>query len=362
MPSLSPRADRPLENKILNGAFDLFQRGVSGTVANNTLFFLADRWRVQNTMTSNITVTRDTSVPTVAQSGFQSAYSMLLTNSASPASPTTSFVNIRYVVEGFDYASIHSQACRLQFWVRSSVTGTYSLLLQNNAGTRVYVTTYTVSAANTWEKKTIDLVMDNSGTWLFDNNAGLRVTFTLIAPVANQTSTLNTWQTDAGNVIFGSSTQTPWASTANATFQLAQISLIPGDFSNQGTNVDIPFLRAGRTIQQELAMCSRYYQKSYDLGTNPGTAVGAGQFRIYDNFTGSIARAVFSFPNRMRTTPTITWYSDATGSSGVIRNNTTSADVAITQNSGTGEGSFSGSVTASGAATYTGHYTADSEL
>jgi hypothetical protein len=37
-----------------------------------------------------------------------------------------------------------------------------------------------------------------------------------------------------------------------------------------------PFTRAGGNIAGELAMCQRYYEKSYDITTAPATATGSG--------------------------------------------------------------------------------------
>jgi hypothetical protein len=274
--ALAPRIDsiQAGQNLAINGNFDFFQRGVGPiTTNNNVLTFLADRFRVQNTLTSNVQIERSTDVPTLAQSGFQSQYSLKLTNSASPSSPTTGYVNVRYVVEGYDYQQLHGKPFRVQVWVKSSLVGTYSLCFKNNAGTRSYVSTCTIFAANTWEKKVVDLTGDTAGTWLFDNSAGLRVLLNLQTPSSAETSSLNTWLEDAGNAIFASSTQTDWAATASATFFIAQVSIIPGSFSS---DTDIPFKRAGRTISDELAMCQRYYEKSYDIDTVPGTSTGVG--------------------------------------------------------------------------------------
>lgn len=86
-----------------------------------------------------------------------------------------------------------------------------------------------------------------------------------------------------------------------------------------------------RPISFELAQCQRYYEKSYELGTAPGTA---------SNFAGTAttrrstsAETVTSFSIRFsvnkRATPKITWYSPM-GAINSIRNTSASVDLTVT--------------------------------
>jgi hypothetical protein len=76
-------------------------------------------------------------------------------------------------------------------------------------------------------------------------------------------------------------------------------------------SVATPFTTATGTIQGELAACQRYYAKSYNLDTAPGTNTNDGL--IYSGInavgttTGYLGAQIF-FPVRMRTSPTITTY------------------------------------------------------
>jgi hypothetical protein len=265
-----------------------------------------------------------------------------------------------YSVEGQDYQGIHAKKIRIQFWVKSSVTGTYVFHLRNAAATRAYTTTYSIASANTWQKVALDIQLDSSGTWAFDNTIGLQLMWTLTSGSNFQSSTLNAWQTTAGTT-WGATGQTQWGATTGATFQIAQVSVIPQDFTLAGaSNVDIPFQRAGRTIQQELAMCQRYYTKTFDLGTAPGTATNTGGI-FYSN-TLTTARVGGSFSVRMRATPTLTFYSPGTGSSGNVRDDTAGADRATSPNGTNSENAWGGSLTGVGAANYIVQYTADAEL
>ena len=53
----------------------------------------------------------------------------------------------------------------LSFYVKSSITGTHSGSLMNNARDRSFPFSYTISVANTWEKKTISIPAITVGTW-----------------------------------------------------------------------------------------------------------------------------------------------------------------------------------------------------
>ena len=71
-----------------------------------------------------------------------------------------------------------------------------------------------------------------------------------------------------------------------------------------------------RSYGEELALCQRYYQKSYNQGTTPGTTTNInGRYETADS-NGDI-RKTTSLVQTMRTTPTITLYSQ-TGTSGRI--------------------------------------------
>jgi hypothetical protein len=319
MPSLSPRLDKILENKILNGAFDLWQRGITTTATAASDTYLADRWQT-NAWTGGISVTtsRSVDVPTLAQSSYQSSYSLLITNNTSVSQSLLT----TYSMEGYDYAPIHGQKIRLQFWVKSSIAGTYSVGLKNGASTRSWVSTYTIPTANTWTKITKDVTLDSTGSWSFDNTAGMRVMFGISnnpsVPVGISTSTHDTWQN--GDFRISNSVTAAMTTTAGATFQLAQVALIPGDFSNQGTNVDIPFLRAGGSYSNELRMCMRYYQ-IIDVS---GNVVG-----FSSTATSGIGPQGILFPTEMRATPNLSLTSNTINLINITANTSSSQSLTV---------------------------------
>ncbi len=48
-----------------------------------------------------------------------------------------------------------------------------------------------------------------------------------------------------------------------------------------------PFIRAGKNVEQELALCQRYFEKSYEIDTAVGTATGVGSYGVPVIFTAT---------------------------------------------------------------------------
>ena len=365
MPSLTPRLDKidAGDNKIIGGNMDFWQRGTS-FAAIATGAYAADRWQFRKNGASTIvhTVSRSTDVPTLAQSGFQSVYSYLATVTTNQATLAASdLVRVIHSIEGSDYAALHGQNGRLQFWVKSSIAGTYSVSFANGGATRAYAATYTINAANTWEKKAIDLQFDSSGTWAFDNTMGVGITFIVAAGTNFQTSTLNTWQS-SGSAI-AATTQTNGVATNGATFQIAQVSLVQGSFAS---TADLPFKRAGKTIGDELRMCQRYFEKSYDVGVNPGTGTSSSTAIFLMQAQAALSAGyalpwVFFKTSKRTTTPVVTVY----GTGGTINNITLggTGDVAGAVGELNQNGFYANRTATSliNATLYT-HFTAESEL
>lgn len=300
MTSLTPRLDLLERNTIINGAFDIWQRGTSFSV-NNTGKYTSDRWEMTTSSAFTTTVTRSTDVPTQVQSGFQGLYSILTTNGTGAATGASDIALYEYSLEGSDYQSLHNKKCRFQFWVKSSVTGTYSVVFTNNNQNRSYTTTYSVPVANTWQKVVIDLQMDSSGTWLFDSNLGLTIVFGLNVGSTFQQSSLNTW---LGVKSFGATTQTQWGATTGATFQLAQVMLMPQDLATATASTsDVIFQRCGRSIAHELQLCQRYCEV-FNATTHQYYAPG-----VMNTTTTSQAQLYYS---QKRAAPTVTLTANTT--------------------------------------------------
>jgi len=247
-------------NRIINGDMRIDQRlsGSSITISNSTNTYFVDRWRANANGGGQFSVQRST----VAPPGFTN--SILATVTTADSSVVSGdFYHIRQSIEGFNFSdiqfgSVSAKPITVSFYVRSSVTGTYTFLLRNEAGNRGYLTTYSISAANTWEYKTITIPGDTSGTWTTDNTGCAIVNFNL---GHGNPATINTWTTSPFE---GATGQTQWISNAGATFYLTGVQLEVG-------TVATPFER--RPFGTELNLCYRYFQQ---LGNVVYATIGSG--------------------------------------------------------------------------------------
>lgn len=295
-----------IQNYIINGNFDFWQRGITSTITTNVTDRIADRmgYNFNLAASKNITISRSTDIPTFAQSGFNSVYSYLVTNTTAIASLSTTeaYQPASYRMEGVDLVNIHKKPITVSFWFKASIAGTYSFSVRNNASDRSYVTTFSVSSANTWEKKTINITMDQSGTWLLDTGIGAFIDIGCLTGSTYQTSTLGSWQS---GIFLTASTSTNWIATAGATIQVSQFQI------NEGPVV-APFSLYGKTIDEEIIACQRYYEVNTVHSCMVTSVAG-------DGVSNSI-----EFKTNKRANPTVTvignWYT-AGGSVTALPNN-----------------------------------------
>ena len=206
-----------------------------------------------------------------------------LTSLSAYSPGTNETVSISQHVEGFNSAQLNwgtsnAKTVSLSFWVRSSLTGTFSGVL---AGGQNYIYTYDISSANTWEYKTITINGSTTGTWNTGNTSGIRVLFTL-GYGSGQVGTANAWQ----SADFATAGAVQVVGTSGATFQITGVQLEVGDTAT-------PFEH--RSYGEELAKCQRYYWQS---------TTAAGYYAFQYASTHKIMP--IQHPVEMRATPTAT--------------------------------------------------------
>ena len=170
------------KNRIINGGMVIDQRnaGASVTVNSASNFYPVDRLACTGQATDGVfTVQRSTVVP----SGFINSVIATVTTADASIGATQQYL-IQQFIEGFNISDLGwgaagAQSVTVSFWVRSSLTGTFGGSIVNSGFNRSYPFTYTISAANTFEYKTVTIAGDTSGTWLTDNGVGLRLIFSL---------------------------------------------------------------------------------------------------------------------------------------------------------------------------------------
>jgi hypothetical protein len=212
---------------------------------------------------------------------------------------------IDYSVEGYDWAKVAQREFTLSFWIFTTVTGTYSVNFTNNVD-RSYVSEFTVSASDTWEKVTITVdPSPSAGTWNYTNGLGLRIRVWFAAGSSFQTGTLDTWNSAINQA---SSNQVNAVETASNTIRFALFQL------EEGSTVT-PF--EIRSIGEENALCQRYCVKTYDLGVDQGTVTDVGALvDVSPGAANNDVQATWNLPVSMRAVPSVTTYSTGTGTQG----------------------------------------------
>ena len=343
-------------NRIINGDMRIDQRNAGASVSNLDGFGV-DRWYGSWTAGAGRLSAQQS---TVAPAGFTNSW--LLTVTATNASPAVGDGNlVDQRVEGFNIADLgwgtaNAQSVTVSFWVRSSVTGTFGFLIVNSANARAYGATYTVNAANTFEYKTVTIPGDTAGTWLTNNGAGLGLRFGFCG---GSSRTVSTGWSATSTFVLNVTGATNLMATSGATFYLTGVQLEAG-------SVATPFER--RHYGQELALCQRYYQKSYDYDTAPGTntIVGSVTARGDSNTAMTNSPLGTRFVVTMRTVPTLVTYSRS-GTSGRISNlgstlSTESSVVTPTSIGGLGTTGISYVTSVATGPGVSMQYTADAEL
>lgn len=272
------------KNRIINGAMGIDQRNAGASVTANDNVWAVDRWQYSQSQSSKGTSQQNAGSVTPPP-GFKN-YIGFTSSSSYSVTSSDNFI-LRHHIEGnniadLDWGSSTAKPVTFSFWVRSSLTGTFSAFLTNSAINRVYVPTYTISSANTWEYKTITIPGDTTGTWLTDTGRGIMIGFCLGTGSTYLTSSPNQWGSSA---VFGSTGTTSVVGTNGATFYVTGCQLEVG---RQATSFDF------RSYTTELQLCQRYYQ-SYASGFVP---------QSYVNGTGT-ASMTLQYKVTMRATPGI---------------------------------------------------------
>jgi hypothetical protein len=348
----------PFKNRIINGDMRIDQRNAGASVgtSSGTLVYTLDRWAANYSQTSKYTVQQNAGSVT-PPAGFTNYLGVTSSSAYSVLSSDYFMVNQR--IEGFnvadlDWGTANAATVTLSFWVRSSLTGTFGGVITNSAQNRSYPFTYTISAANTWELERITIAGDTSGTWLTNNGVGLFVNFGF-GVGSTYSGTAGAW---SGSNLYSATGAASVVGTNGATFYITGVQLEAG-------SVATPFER--RSYGQELALCQRYYEKSYTIETTPGTVTAIGFIDVTGNSQGgNVVMYPLRFAVAKRAAPSITGYTASSGASG-------SWDYVRSGASGTGTFTVD-TIGTNGARTYTnvgaawtaaemqGHYTASAEL
>jgi hypothetical protein len=347
-------------NIIINGDMSIAQRGTSTASITGNGYYSLDRMFLGLTGAGTWTQSQSTDVPT--GEGFATSLKMDNTTANGSLSAGDNCIiqqriegqNLQYIKKG----TASAISLTVSFWIKATKTGTNIVELYDNANTRQISASYTVNTTNTWEKKTVTFAGDTTGTLANNNSSALTLLFWLAAGTNFTSGTLST----------------TWTSVTSANRAVGQVNnaddtandwYITGVQLEAGTTAsDFEFL----PVDVNLARCQRYFQKSYDLATAPGTNTTQGDLEM--GLTSNGANDVLTtipYKVSMRATPTITYYTTGgtSGSWGYARSGASGNATMTAYASRYGQNysvSYLGSGSAFVAVSVIGHFKADAEL
>ena len=258
-------------NAIINGGFDIWQRGTSLALSAAAFLFSADRWAAAQLGTANAVFNQSTSVPT----GFR--YSAKIGRNS--GATTTGNILLNTALETSDSLRFANQTVTFSFYAKaganySSASNALSAIVYTGTGTDQGIG----SVAGGW---------------------------TGSATPINATATLTTsWQRFSYTGTIAST-----ATQLGLGFKYTPVGTAGADdnFYLTGVQVEVgsqasPYAPATPTYATELAACSRYFQVL-------GKGTGKGSPSTTTNIT-----MFFGFNTVMRTTPTSISYGSLTSS------------------------------------------------
>ena len=297
-------------NIIINGDMSIAQTGTSTSSITGNGYHTIDRYKTNLSSAGTWTQSRSTTAPT--DQGFATSLKMDCTTADGSLS-ASDYLYIEQNIEGqflqyLKKGTSSAESTTLSFWVRSNKTGTYIASIKDNDNTRMINQSYTISSADTWEKKTITFAGDTTGTLGNDNATSFRLILWLAAGSDYTSGTLST----------------SWESQTNANLAVGQVNL--ADSTSNEWYITGVQLEAGTSASDfeflpkdvNLTRCQRYFQKSYDLDTTPGTATDTGVYWTGGSSdSGNNVSFLPSYKTTMRSSPSVTGYArDGTSGEG----------------------------------------------
>ena len=245
-------------NLFINGAVTVSQRnGTSAAQTGNNYAAMPDMFRTSAYATSSYEQSTD------APAGFTNSLKVNCNNSTAPPGGSNTY-RIECGIEGQNiahllYGTSDAKTCTLSFYVKGSVTGTYSVAFVNkrpgnassiiaSQATRSHIKTYTINSANTWEYKSVTLPGCPDGTWGTSNSDGISIVFGL-GSGSDHHGAANTWLSTSDTEV---SNQTIFGSNNGGTWQVTGIQF---EIGQNGTDFE------HEPYEKTLKKCQRYFYK-----------------------------------------------------------------------------------------------------
>jgi hypothetical protein len=284
-------------NMVLNGNMIICQFATNVDASNSNLPYGQDGWKC-HLSNSSLVVNLTTVADGPPAANF--SYSLKATIKTAASAPVASdYATILQPMENIHWNYLRwgwspALPVGLGFWVKCSVTGTFTVGVCNGITDYSINSPFTVNAANTWEYKTVLFPPAPVGSnWV--TNPIMYYRFGLMGGTNYNAPALNVWQN--GNYL-SSAGQTNITTMLNATFQISGVMMLPSwdvPLSEQSMQVGYPY-------DEELRRCQRYYE----LGQMTSSA--------YMNTAGTNVHGnTAPYKTVKRVTPTITLFGTTYG-------------------------------------------------
>jgi hypothetical protein len=278
-----------MKNRIINGAMTISQRFGTTNTAVGAGAYVIDRWSNYKQSSTGAYSVQQSSASQVA--GF--TYSNLITITTASNDTGSTVNSAQQYIEGnncgdLGWGTANAKTVTLSFWAKSSLTGNFSVCIQNASFNRSFVSTYSLPTANTWTYCTITITGDTTGTWATDNTAGIGVWFDVGSGDGYATSSTNSW---LASTVFRATGSTKLMATNGATLNITGVQLEVG---SSATGFEY------RQYTTELCLCQRYYWKNTSVSAYGNMSIGSA-----DSSTIGIGYA--KYPVTMRAVPTVSY-------------------------------------------------------
>ena len=277
-------------NLIINGAMQVAQRGTS-TASITSATYVVDRTRLALSNGGTWTMSQSTTVP--SGQGFSHSVKLDCTT-ADTSLGSTVYIQLQQLIEGqnvqhLSYGTSGAKSVTVSFWIRSNKTGTYTLEVQTQTSSSAFyqnAKAFTISSADTWEKKEITFVGNTSNNIKNSNAAAFYVSIWLGAGSSRTSGTFTdgTWHNTAANRV--DSSQVNLADSTSNELYVTGLQLEVGDSASDFEH---------RSYADELARCQRYFTAWTHSSVYYGGAYGTGNGFVF-----------LDCPVRMRAYPTVT--------------------------------------------------------
>ena len=282
-------------NKVINGGMTCCQRATTFAVTGSTnAYVVPDRFKCVNVHDGAYTLTQSTTSP----DGFSSSIKVDVTT-ADTSLTTSQRLYFAHFIEAQDlqdlaYGTSSAKSVVVSFYVRSNKTGNYAFALnQADNGFKNISFQYTISSANTWERKSFVIPGDTAGVINNDNGTGIEMYFWLAA----------------GPTYTSGSTQSSWTAYSNGDFAAGQGVNLLDSTSNEWylTGVQFEINSSGvatdfehRSFGQELALCQRYFYNHVTQESSSTKTIGNSM-----TYTDNYIFVDIQYPVTMRAAPTL---------------------------------------------------------